>query len=78
MLKDIYDFMTLQQSIVFVEMKAEADSVAAMMRQAGFEVSEKFLCSAIATHCLSCAIQTVSMYLWCVFCCGSGITWVAS
>jgi hypothetical protein len=38
-LKDIYDFMTLQQSIVFVEMKAEADNVAAMMRQAGFEVS---------------------------------------
>jgi superfamily II DNA/RNA helicase len=37
-LKDIYDFMTLQQSIVFVEMKAEADNVAAMMRQAGFEV----------------------------------------
>ena len=38
-LKDIYDFMTLQQSIVFVEMKREADNVAAMMRQGGFEVS---------------------------------------
>lgn len=31
--------MTLQQSIVFVEMKRDADSVAAMMRSAGFEVS---------------------------------------
>lgn len=39
MLKDIYDFMTLQQSIVFVEMKKDADSVAGMMRSAGFEVS---------------------------------------
>ncbi|RYG66221.1 DEAD/DEAH box helicase, partial [archaeon] len=38
-LQDIYDFMTLQQSIVFVERKAEADSVASMMRRAGFEVS---------------------------------------
>ena len=39
MLKDIYDFMTLQQSIVFVEMKRDADNVAGMMRSAGFEVS---------------------------------------
>ena len=38
-LKDIYDFMTLQQSIVFVEMRRDADNVANMMRQAGFEVS---------------------------------------
>mmetsp|Transcript_2902 Transcript_2902/g.3110 ORF Transcript_2902/g.3110 Transcript_2902/m.3110 type:complete len:509 (+) Transcript_2902:111-1637(+) len=38
-LKDIYSFLTLQQSIVFVEMKREADAVASMMRQAGFEVS---------------------------------------
>lgn len=38
-LKDIYSFLTLQQSIVFVEMKTEADAVAAMMKQAGFEVS---------------------------------------
>lgn len=38
-LQDIYDFMTLQQSIVFVEMRRDADSVAAMMRQAGFEIS---------------------------------------
>ena len=38
-LQDIYDFMTLQQSIVFVEMKKDADEVASTMRQAGFEVS---------------------------------------
>eukprot|EP00601_Ochromonadales_sp_CCMP2298_P013938 CAMPEP_0173235146 /NCGR_PEP_ID=MMETSP1142-20121109/10667_1 /TAXON_ID=483371 /ORGANISM="non described non described, Strain CCMP2298" /LENGTH=563 /DNA_ID=CAMNT_0014165361 /DNA_START=31 /DNA_END=1722 /DNA_ORIENTATION=- len=38
-LKDIYDFMTVQQSIVFVEMRREADNVAGMMRQGGFEVS---------------------------------------
>jgi ATP-dependent RNA helicase DDX19/DBP5 len=38
-LKDIYDFMTLQQSIVFVEMRSGADQVARMMQQAGFEVS---------------------------------------
>jgi ATP-dependent RNA helicase DDX19/DBP5 len=38
-LKDIYDFLTLQQSIVFVEMKVEADKVAQMMTAAGFEVS---------------------------------------
>lgn len=38
MLKDIYDFMVLQQSIVFVEMKKDADSVASMMRASGFEV----------------------------------------
>ncbi len=38
-LKDIYDFLTLQQSIVFVERRTEADSVANMMRSAGFEVS---------------------------------------
>lgn len=39
MLKDIYDFMTLQQSIIFVEMKRNADSVARMMIESGFEVS---------------------------------------
>lgn len=38
-LKDIYDFMTLQQSIIFVEMKRNADSVAKMMSEGGFEVS---------------------------------------
>jgi ATP-dependent RNA helicase DDX19/DBP5 len=38
-LKDIYSFLTLQQSIVFVEMKTEADAVTSMMKQAGFEVS---------------------------------------
>lgn len=38
-LKDVYDFMTLQQSIVFVEMRRDADSVAGMMRAAGFEIS---------------------------------------
>jgi len=38
-LKDIYDFMTLQQSIIFVEMKRNADSVARMMIEGGFEVS---------------------------------------
>jgi len=38
-LKDIYDFMTLQQSIIFVEMKRNADSVARMMIESGFEVS---------------------------------------
>lgn len=38
-LKDIYDFMTVQQSIVFVERKVEADRVATMMRSGGFEVS---------------------------------------
>ena len=37
-LKDIYDFMTLQQSIIFVEMKRNADSVARMMIESGFEV----------------------------------------
>jgi hypothetical protein len=34
-LKDIYDFMTVQQSIVFVEMRREADNVAGMMIQVG-------------------------------------------
>lgn len=38
-LKDIYDFMTLQQSIVFVEMKKDADSVSHLLRSSGFEVS---------------------------------------
>ena len=38
-LKDIYDFMTVQQSIVFVEQKKDCDRVAAMMREGGFEVS---------------------------------------
>lgn len=38
-LKDVYDFLTLQQSIVFVERKAEAEAVASMMRSSGFEVS---------------------------------------
>jgi ATP-dependent RNA helicase DDX19/DBP5 len=37
-LKDIYSFLTLQQSIVFVEMKREADNITAMMKAAGFEV----------------------------------------
>jgi len=38
-LKDIYDFMTVQQSIVFVEKKEEAENIARMMRTGGFEVS---------------------------------------
>jgi ATP-dependent RNA helicase DDX19/DBP5 len=38
-LQDIYDFMAIKQSIVFVEMRREADRVAAMMREKGFEVS---------------------------------------
>lgn len=38
-LKDIYDFMTMQQSIVFVETKDGANKVAHMMTASGFEVS---------------------------------------
>lgn len=38
-LQDIYDFLTIQQSIVFVEMKRDADSVSKMMQEAGFGVS---------------------------------------
>lgn len=38
-LQDIYDFMAIKQSIVFVEMRREADRVASMMREKGFEVS---------------------------------------
>jgi superfamily II DNA/RNA helicase len=37
-LQDIYDFMAIKQSIVFVEMRREADRVASMMRDKGFEV----------------------------------------
>ncbi len=38
-LQDIYDFLTIQQSIVFVERKADVNAIAAMMTNAGFEVS---------------------------------------
>lgn len=38
-LKDIYDFLTMQQSIIFVEMKREADKVTALMLKEGYEVS---------------------------------------
>ena len=52
MLKDIYDFMTLQQSIIFVEMKRNADSVARMMIESGFEVRILFLKDII--ECVLC------------------------
>lgn len=38
-LKDIYAFLTIQQSIVFVGTKASADEVTRVMTQSGFEVS---------------------------------------
>ncbi len=38
-LQDIYDFLTVQQSIVFVERREDCDKVAGMMRKNGFEVS---------------------------------------
>ena len=38
-LKDIYRFLSVQQSIVFVEKKADVDRIAAMMIQSGYEVS---------------------------------------
>lgn len=38
-LKEIYSKLSMQQSIVFVEQKTEADSVAHMMNSSGYEVS---------------------------------------
>lgn len=38
-LTDIYDFMTLQQSIIFIEKKADVDKVAQLLRSAGLEIS---------------------------------------
>eukprot|EP00597_Dinobryon_sp_UTEXLB2267_P005711 CAMPEP_0170059962 /NCGR_PEP_ID=MMETSP0019_2-20121128/2055_1 /TAXON_ID=98059 /ORGANISM="Dinobryon sp., Strain UTEXLB2267" /LENGTH=543 /DNA_ID=CAMNT_0010265367 /DNA_START=35 /DNA_END=1666 /DNA_ORIENTATION=- len=38
-LQEIYELLTIQQSIVFVEMKRDADKVAKMMIDAGFMVS---------------------------------------
>jgi superfamily II DNA/RNA helicase len=38
-LEDIYCFLTIQQSIVFVERRKEADTISAMMNAQGFDVS---------------------------------------
>ena len=38
-LEDIYSFLTIQQSIVFVERRKEADTISALLNDRGFEVS---------------------------------------
>ena len=38
-LQDIYELLTIQQSIVFVEMKREAERIARMMQDAGLNTS---------------------------------------
>lgn len=38
-LQDIYDFLTIQQSVVFVEQKADAIRLSRLMQEGGFDVS---------------------------------------